>query len=297
MRIYPVHKVSIPNGETIAYRKAGDHGPTLILLHGNMSSSVHFQNAMAKLEDDFIVYAPDLRGFGDSTYLKPFNSLGELAKDVEAFIDALKIDKFSLLGWSTGGGVAMEIAADLGDRVEKLFLLDSVGIKGYPMYKKDNQNQPILSERIMTKEEVAADKVQVLPILYAYQTNNRDLIKTVYNAVIYHENQPVDEDYELLLDAIMKQRCLVDTDYSLVVFNMTAENNGVIDGSNRLRFITSPVVIIHGMLDRSVPFQNALETKAYFGDQATLIPFEKAGHSVITDDLTGFIDALKEQIL
>jgi len=296
MKQYPVQYLNLENGETIAYRKSGNKGDIVVLVHGNMSSSVHFQEVIEQLENDYQVYALDLRGFGDSSYKKTLNSLHDFAEDVVLFINQLDLDNFNLLGWSTGGGIVLEVAADLKQRVKKVFLLDSVGIKGYPMFKKDENGQPILTELITTKKEIEADPVQVAPILQAYATNNKDVMRAVWNALIYNLKQPSEKDYEIYLDAIFKQRNLVDVDYSLVHFNMTNDHNGINKGSGRMDLITAPIVIMHGRKDLVVPFSFAEEMKQYFKDRATLEVFEEAGHSVLTDDLPLFINTLKKHL-
>lgn len=296
MKQYPVQFVNLSNGETIAYRQAGNTGETILLIHGNMSSSVHFQVAIEQLENEYQVYALDLRGFGDSSYTKPLNSLHDFAIDVKLFIEALKLENISILGWSTGGGIALEVAADIQDKIKKVFLLDSVGIKGYPMFKKDPNGQPILSQQLSSREDIASDPVQVAPILYAYANNQRDILKAIWNAVIYNIKQPNEKDYELYLDAIFKQRNLVDVDYSLVHFNMTHDSNGVEEGSGRMDLIKAPIIIMHGQKDYVVPMSFAEEMKAYFKDRATLIKFENAGHSILTDDLDLFIKTLKNHL-
>ena len=203
---------------------------------------------------------------------------------------------FTILGWSTGGGVVLEIAADMPKRVNKVLLLDSVGIKGYPMFKKDDKGQPILTQLITTKEEIAADPVQVLPIVSAYATRNKDLLKMIWNAVIYNLKQPSEEDYDAYLDAMLKQRNIVDVDYSLVHFNMTLDHNGVNSGSGRIQLVKAPVVIMHGKGDYVVPFTYAEEMKSYFKDQAKLVAFENVGHSCITDNFDLFIQTVKENV-
>lgn len=293
MKQYPVRTVTLKNNETIAYRQSGQQGKTVVLIHGNMSSSVHWQLLIEALENDYQVYAMDLRGFGDSSYNTPLNSLHDFAQDVEYFAEALGLENFSLVGWSTGGGIILEAAADFGKRVEQIILLDSVGLTGFPMFAKDAKGRPIPTQRLTTKEEIAKDPIQVKPILDAYADNNRDLLKYIWNASIYHLNQPSEEDYEIYLDAIFKQRNLVDVDYSLVMFNMTHEFNGVKEGSGRLDLIKSPVTIVHGVKDLVVPYQEALEMKNYFQDRAKLVPFPECGHSIITDDLEGLVRELR----
>lgn len=294
MKHYPVQTLTLPSGESVAYRQAGTKGDLIVLVHGNMSSSVHFQTTMEQLENEFRVYAVDLRGFGDSSYHSELNSLHDFALDVEGWIEALDLKDFYLLGWSTGGGIVMEVAADMPVRVRKLFLLDSVGVKGYPLYKKDAKYQPILSELYKYKEEIALDPVQVLPILNAYANRDKGMLKAIWNAVIYNLVQPNEEDYDEYLEAMLKQRNLVDVDYSLLMFNITHDFNGVTEGTGRIDLIKCPVVIMHGAKDYVVPYPMALEMKQHFGEQAKLITFENAGHSVVTDDLDLFIKTLKE---
>lgn len=296
MKNYPIKTLVLSNQETIAYRECGQGKKTLILVHGNMSSSVHFQVAMEELEKDYKVYAVDMRGFGDSSYNSELNSLADFAIDLKLWIEALHLTRFTILGWSTGGGVVLELAADMPSRVEKVLLLDSVGIKGYPMFKKDEKGQPILTQLITTKEEIKADPVQVQPILGAYTSRNKDLLKIIWNAVIYNLKQPNEEDYDAYLEAMLKQRNLVDVDYSLVHFNMTHDHNGINAGSGRLDLVKCPVIIMHGRLDYVVPFNQAEEMKVYFKDQATLVPFENVGHSCITDNLDLFVSTVRKYV-
>jgi pimeloyl-ACP methyl ester carboxylesterase len=296
MKNYEVKTLVLNNGETIAYREAGQGSKTVVLVHGNMSSSVHFQTTMEALENEYKVYAVDMRGFGDSSYNNELNSLRDFSEDIQLWVNALDLKDFNILGWSTGGGVVLELAADMPERVNKVFLLDSVGIKGYPMFKKDEKGQPILTQLITTKEEIKADPVQVVPILTAYATRNKDLLKMIWNAVIYNTVQPNEEDYDAYLEAMLKQRNLVDVDYSLVHFNMTSEQNLIGMGSGRMALIKAPVVILHGKNDYVVPFNQAEEMKQVFGEQAVLIPFE-GGHSLPTDCFDAYIKVLKEHFV
>lgn len=134
--------VSLSNGETIAYQEVGRRNTDiLVLIHGNMTSSQHWDLVIEKLQDQYHIYALDLRGFGQSTYNQSIDSLQDFADDVKLFIDELKLEKFSLMGWSMGGGVAMQFTANHPTFVEKLILVESVGMKGYPIFKKDTNGR------------------------------------------------------------------------------------------------------------------------------------------------------------
>ncbi|WP_431189133.1 alpha/beta fold hydrolase, partial [Bacillus thuringiensis] len=61
--------VSLSNGETIAYQEVGRRNTDiLVLIHGNMTSSQHWDLVIEKLQDQYHIYALDLRRFGQSTY-------------------------------------------------------------------------------------------------------------------------------------------------------------------------------------------------------------------------------------
>lgn len=296
MKQYPVKTIQLDTKETIAYRQSGNEGPVVLLVHGNMSSSVHWQVLMERLEDKYQVYALDLVGFGDSTYNRVLTSLHDFSRDVTNFIEKLDLNQVHLVGWSTGGGIVLETAADIPSRIEKVFLLDSVGLKGYPMFKKDENFQPILTERIYTREDIEIDPVQVLPILNAYRNFDREFMKKVWNATIYHLNQPSSEDYEIYLDAIFKQRNLVDVDVALTIFNMTHEHNGVVDGSGRIDLVKAPIVVMHGDKDIVVPLTDSQYTGEVLKDQGELVIFENVGHSVLTDNLDLLVNTLVQRI-
>ncbi|MDP3487335.1 MAG: alpha/beta hydrolase, partial [Bacillota bacterium] len=270
-------------------REAGAGEKTLLLIHGNMSSSIHWDVLIEQLESHFKLYAIDLRGFGDSTYNSPIDSIKDFAGDVKTFLALKNINSFAVVGWSTGGGVALELAADLPEQVTHVILLESVGVKGYPMFKKDATGQPILTELIKTREDIASDAVQVVPILHAYATGNSALLKMVWDAVIYNRVQPEPARYERYLEGMLKQRNLVDVDYALITFNMTDEHNGVVAGSNRLSLVNGPVLVIQGELDYVVPASVGHDTANRLGIRAQLALMPNCGHSPLTDDLAGLL--------
>lgn len=295
MKAYPQKELSLDRNETLAYVEVGQLGdkPTLLLVHGNMSSSIHFLSLIEKLEADYHLIAPDLAGFGNSSYNNEHSSLLDFAKDLEGFVRALNIDEFEVLGWSTGGGIALELAYLLPDQVSKVFMLSSVGVTGYPMFKKGPDFKPIIGEYLSTKEEIAADPVQVIPILNMYEAKDLESIRMVWDNAIYINEKPEKEEYDLYLDEIVKQRNLVDIDYSLVHFNITNHDTAVERGSNHIEGIKCPVVIIHGVKDLVVPITEARAAKEAFGKQAQLYEFEEGGHALVQDDMERLVEIIK----
>ncbi len=118
----------------VAYRQAGRAGaPKLLLLHGNASSGVFYEPLMEKLADDFDMLAPDMRCFGDSDALAidATGGMKVFSEDLDAFIRAVGWDKFALLGWSLGGGVAMQYAIDHSEKLSALILQAPLSPFGY----------------------------------------------------------------------------------------------------------------------------------------------------------------------
>jgi pimeloyl-ACP methyl ester carboxylesterase len=111
------------NGETIHYLKEGD-GPAVVLVH-SLGSSVHmWRTQIAALKGRYTVLACDLRGHGNSSS-KGECSVAAAAQDIRAVLDHLGIAAFHLLGISTGGPVALTMAAQSPDAVKSLVLADT----------------------------------------------------------------------------------------------------------------------------------------------------------------------------
>lgn len=87
---------------------------TVVLVHGNVSSALFWQQTMLDLPADLRVVAVDLRGFGGSE-TKPVDAtrgLRDFSDDLAALLDALGIPTAHLVGWSMGGGVILQYALD-----------------------------------------------------------------------------------------------------------------------------------------------------------------------------------------
>ncbi|MGM0446474.1 MAG: alpha/beta fold hydrolase, partial [Bacillota bacterium] len=113
-------KVKLTNGETLGYRETLGGKDVLLLLHGNMTSSKHWDVFMENFNENYKLIAPDMRGFGISTYNKKISSIADFVQDLKLFIEKLDLDNFVLMGWSTGGCIAMKYTADNPEKVKKL---------------------------------------------------------------------------------------------------------------------------------------------------------------------------------
>lgn len=289
-------KIKIANGETLAYIEAGDpKNDTLLLVHGNFSSGAHYYRAINNLSPEFHIIAPDMRGFGDSTYNNRISTLKELGDDLILLLDELKIEKAFVLGWSLGGGVVMEMAAHHPKRVEKLVLVASTTHRGYPVFKKDKNMQQILGEVYESPEEMGTDPVQVLPLLNAQKNQDFDAMNQAYNAMFLV--QPEEDERKLMVNEALKQVNLIDADWAISNINMSNEPSAYNKGEGTITNIKCPVLHLWGMKDLWLaPEYMTLDNYTALKDQSTIIRYPECGHIIFIDkeeestkDITKFL--------
>ncbi len=110
----------------VAYLEAGTGQTPIVLVHGNTSSSLFFQDFMLALAatNRYTIYAPDMRGFGDTQAL-PINAtrgLRDFSDDLSSLAQALGLTAYHLFGWSMGGNVAIQYAIDYPGTLRTLTL-------------------------------------------------------------------------------------------------------------------------------------------------------------------------------
>lgn len=278
-------KIQLSNGESIAYRVRSGGEETIVLVHGNMTSSMHWDVLLEALDKEFTIYAIDLRGFGESTYHNRIQGIKDFADDLSEFVNALDLQNFNLIGWSTGGAVCMQYVVDHPGRCEKLVLLASASTRGYPFYGTKDDGTPDFNSRLKTIEEIEENPSKTLVIQGLYDTANKEGLKAVWNAAIYSHKQPDDSAYEVYLDDMLTQRNLADVYHSLNTFNISETHNGLNKGTDRAKEIKIPVLILRGDRDYVVTEEMTQEIVADLGKNATYIPLIDSGHSPLIDDL------------
>ncbi|MBT8308707.1 MAG: alpha/beta hydrolase [Maribacter sp.] len=120
------HNTVKVNGIDVFYREAGDVSkPTILLLHGYPTSSHMFRNLITDLSVQYHVLAPDYPGFGRSEQplMKDFEyTFDNMAKIVEGFLKALKVEKYSIYLMDYGAPIGFRIAAKYPERIESLII-------------------------------------------------------------------------------------------------------------------------------------------------------------------------------
>ena len=99
----------------------------LVYLHG-FNGFEEWPSFLEELEQDFHIYVPSHPGISNSDGLDKIDDLWDLILFYEELINELNIDNTVLIGHSYGGMVAAELASQIGNRISKMILVDSLGL-------------------------------------------------------------------------------------------------------------------------------------------------------------------------
>ncbi|MBN2794543.1 MAG: alpha/beta hydrolase [Clostridia bacterium] len=274
--------VLLGNDENIHYIDVGQGEKVLVLIHGNMNSSANWDLLIEAMDpDQYRMIAVDLRGMGHSSYIQPVASIKDFSDDLDLLFKRLGLEKFSLIGWSAGGAVVLQYAADYPEKVEKLVLLEGASIKGFPIPKKTLFGKIKPGQYVSSREEIAK-KVKLVE--RAYEKKNKKFLKMILNKALYTVKKCPMDKIEYYIDEMMLQRNLVDLNYSLVHFNISHEHNGVVEGNGLVDKIVAPTLVIQGELDKLVTMAMA-KSNVEAIQNAELAVLSACGHVPLVDDM------------
>ncbi len=112
------------------YLEAGA-GPPVVLVHGSgpgVTAYANWRLTIPDLAPHFRVLAPDMAGFGFSDKPGGVADLAAWVGQLTGFLDALGIERASVVGNSFGGSIGIRLAVDHPDRVDRLVLMGATGI-------------------------------------------------------------------------------------------------------------------------------------------------------------------------
>ena len=153
------HKIKISTGAELEYEKKGS-GEPLIIIHGFLGTArTEMGRTIDWLADRYTVYAPTLRGYGESLP-KPRRFPPDFYQidtdDVIAFMDALQIDKAHFLGFSDGGEIGLLIGGQHPERFFSIIVWGAVGFLGPTVGKEVRKYYPAdwVTEEVMSRHGI-----------------------------------------------------------------------------------------------------------------------------------------------
>lgn len=234
------------------YHDQGRGFPT-ILIHGSgpgVSAWANWRMNIAELAKRRRVLAPDLAGFGYTErpaadgYDKAF-----WIRHLLDFMDALGIESADFVGNSFGGGLALSLAISHPNRVRRLVLMGSVGVR-FPITDA--------LDRVWGYEP-SIENMRALLELFAY---NRDLVSNGLPELRYKASiQPgIQEAYSDMFPA-PRQRSV----------------DALASNDDDVRLMSRPTLVVHGREDRVIPLEASLRLFNLLPD-AELHLFANCGH-------------------
>lgn len=171
------HECSIdtPHLRIAALRSGNPSGPKLLALHGWLDNAASFIPITPHFADHDLVCI-DLPGHGQSAHRAPgaWYHLIDYCSDIMAVVDTLGWSRFAMLGHSLGGAIASILASALGERLERLYLIESLG----PISTNEAQ-LPTLLERALSDRTALVGKqlrrFDTLDAAIAARRSNREM--------------------------------------------------------------------------------------------------------------------------
>jgi pimeloyl-ACP methyl ester carboxylesterase len=167
-RLQPTTKMMTVNDLRTHYLEWGNtDSPPVVCVHGYTSSAQAF-NALARhLQGSFHLIAPDVRGHGESGW-SARGAYGYLdqTSDLAAFVDRLELEKFTLIGTSMGGIIAMAYAAAHAQRLNGLVIND-IGPDAEAGTQRITQTVGARPESFATLDEAMEYRRRISPITAA----------------------------------------------------------------------------------------------------------------------------------
>ena len=157
----------------MAWRIWGD-GPPLVLLHGGYGSWRHWIRNILPLGAHYRLYVPDMPGLGDSATVPLPYQADSLARIIANGLDELlpAPTRFHLTGFSFGGLLSGHVAAQQGERVDKLVLVAPGGL-GIP--KQKNVVLQKTNQASEPSDEIERHRQNLATLMFANADNIDDL--------------------------------------------------------------------------------------------------------------------------
>jgi pimeloyl-ACP methyl ester carboxylesterase len=148
------------NGINLYYETHGSGRP-LILLHGGLGAGEMFGPVLPTLAERHQVVAVDLQGHGRTADIDRPIDIRLMAGDIAALIDHLRLDTPDVVGYSLGGGVALQTAAQYPAKVRRLVMV-SANVRPDAIYAEMRTQQGQVNA-------AAADFLKETPMYQLYQ--------------------------------------------------------------------------------------------------------------------------------
>lgn len=267
------------HGKSLSYIDSGT-GDAVLFVHGLLGSHRNWRYLIDRIDDTHRVIVPDLFGHGASAKPQGDYSLGAHAAMLRDLLDALGLEKVTLVGHSLGGGISLEFCYLFPERVERLVLVGSGGL--------GREVIPALRAATLPGAEWVLPVIASAKVRGGVETIGRGLALVGWRAS--HDMRAAWEGFTALSDADSRRAFLATT---RAVIDSGGQSVAAADYLPDLADL--PVLVVWGTNDMVIPASHAERAKAAIpGCRVEL--FEGAGHYPHLDDPERFADLLRSFI-
>lgn len=214
-----------------------DRSPALVLVHGLYTSHRSFEDLIEDLSPRFHVIAPDLPGFGESEKPSPARYPYGIEAHAEAIADliaAFGVGRASILGHAMGGAIALTLAADHRELVQRVIVEDALA---YPAPMSLKARLPL---------------VPIVGGIAFKQLYGRAIFRSIFREEMYAPGvapplERIDWHYDIFNTPSARES-------AHAVMRATLDTRPVIA---RLPRIMAPTLVLWGREDRIYPVQGA----------------------------------------
>jgi len=270
------HEVDL-HGHRAAYRVAGS-GPPIVLIHGMVNSSRHWEAVAMRLARSYQVIAPDLIGHGGSATPRGDYSLGAHAASIRDLLATLGVERATIVGHSLGGGVAMQFFYQFPQRTERLVLVSSGGLgpEVSPLLRGAALPGSALLLRLATQPRLVDAIADA-----GTRLRRRGAVNGVHLQAVARALRP--------LQGPGARRAFLETLRAVI------DRQGQrVSARERLYLLSEmPTMIVWGERDRTIPLEHGLAARdAIPGCRFELLP--RAAHFPNLEDPAGLADVLAD---
>ena len=256
-------------GDATVYVSDSEKGEKcVVLLHGYLESLRVWDDFVELLTDKVRVVAIDIPGHGRSSNIAPVHTMELMVDVVAGVLDALQIDKVTLVGHSMGGYISLAFCAAYAERLEGLVLLSS-SPNPDTEFKRENRRREIALVRAGKKDMLA----RVAPEA-GFAEMNRDSLRRYINNLVEQVHITDDEGIVALLGGMIERK----------------------DQNEMLRNSRVRQLFIMGTHDGYIPVEAAQEFIAK-NPQAKVAWLDKSGHMGFIEEPEACATALLEFVL
>jgi branched-chain amino acid transport system permease protein len=276
----------------IHYRQAGAGDQALVLLHGNFASWRWWQPLLQRLPPGCRAYAPDLRGYGDTTHRSGEYTIRTLAQDLQHFTQALNLPQFHLIAHSLGGAAALQYALAHSSRLRTMTLIAPAPAEGLSLMPPENGSPRWLHRLFEIQRDVSLGTIDTLYRLLRSVRANRPLLRAALAQLL--PTLPRDRYFRALVKDAGRMAPGAVAGY------LRSLDSWNIQGA--LQYIDTPTLVLWGDGDFAIPIAG-LERTVNGMPNARLVKWSGVGHAPhlerpdrFTELLTSFLTEQRDEV-